>query len=729
MTHTEVYIDKCSYRLGHRVGKGGEGVVFALGDDKKYAVKIYTASDGESKEEKIAAMVRAQLAGCAPLVAFPISIARSKNGAFVGFVMKLVSDHKPLHDLYSPGSRKQHFPQADYRYLVRSATNFARAVASVHKSQCVIGDINHSGVLVSPKATVSLIDADSFQFSESGQRFLCKVGVPEYTPPELQGKSLAGVLRTPNHDAFGMAVVIFQLLLMGRHPFVGTVRQGDIPPLHENIQHFRYVYAENRDVGMDQPPGTPSLTDFSPKIAALFDAAFSQPTSDRRPTAEQWVNALEAFEGTLEQCQDNQLHYVPRDASECSWCDMERQTGTFLFLPYVPRPELRVEGFDPGAGGFNLDHIWAKIESIRRTTSEPPSPQQVNLEITPSEQAKNARKAISAKNPIGYLILFAAIGALFTLPNLWIIWIGLAFWGFGLSQKSEKINPQPFVSAFINAETRWIQAVDEWHRRIGYNDFLALDKELTAARDAYKALGEEERSFRSKYQNERRDRQLRAFLDQFDIQHGSIHGMGPSKQTTLASYGIDTAADVVKARLLNVPGFGEVNSRGLLDWRAKLEKRFVYQAQENNTDRQEIARICSALDAKAVPLRRKLSVGPQNLELLANRIKQAKSITDPVLSQVQRQREQAKCDLAFLTIPVPHIPQARTPPAQIQPRQSAVQSATYRPSSQPSTSTSSQKCPRCGNAMVKRLAKRGRNAGGYFWGCSRYPRCKGTRSI
>lgn len=36
-------------------------------------------------------------------------------------------------------------------------------------------------------------------------------------------------------------------------------------------------------------------------------------------------------------------------------------------------------------------------------------------------------------------------------------------------------------------------------------------------------------------------------------------------------------------------------------------------------------------------------------------------------------------------------------------------------------------CPKSGSAMVKRTARRGANAGGRFWGCSTYPRCKGTR--
>jgi|APLak6261699311_1056244.scaffolds.fasta_scaffold00073_69 restriction system protein len=34
-------------------------------------------------------------------------------------------------------------------------------------------------------------------------------------------------------------------------------------------------------------------------------------------------------------------------------------------------------------------------------------------------------------------------------------------------------------------------------------------------------------------------------------------------------------------------------------------------------------------------------------------------------------------------------------------------------------------CPKCGSDMVKRIAKRGENAGNMFFGCSRYPDCKG----
>ena len=38
-------------------------------------------------------------------------------------------------------------------------------------------------------------------------------------------------------------------------------------------------------------------------------------------------------------------------------------------------------------------------------------------------------------------------------------------------------------------------------------------------------------------------------------------------------------------------------------------------------------------------------------------------------------------------------------------------------------------CPKCGATMVLRTAKKGNNAGGQFYGCSRFPQCKGIRQI
>lgn len=38
-------------------------------------------------------------------------------------------------------------------------------------------------------------------------------------------------------------------------------------------------------------------------------------------------------------------------------------------------------------------------------------------------------------------------------------------------------------------------------------------------------------------------------------------------------------------------------------------------------------------------------------------------------------------------------------------------------------------CPHCGSSMVKRTARKGGNAGGEFWGCSKFPTCRGVRQL
>lgn len=47
----------------------------------------------------------------------------------------------------------------------------------------------------------------------------------------------------------------------------------------------------------------------------------------------------------------------------------------------------------------------------------------------------------------------------------------------------------------------------------------------------------------------------------------------------------------------------------------------------------------------------------------------------------------------------------------------------------PSSNFTAPGCPRCGSPMVRREAKRGANVGRAFYGCSRYPVCRGTVPI
>lgn len=60
---------------------------------------------------------------------------------------------------------------------------------------------------------------------------------------------------------------------------------------------------------------------------------------------------------------------------------------------------------------------------------------------------------------------------------------------------------------------------------------------------------------------------------------------------------------------------------------------------------------------------------------------------------------------------------------------SAKYSDSLPPPELPATAMVTPHCPHCGDRMVKRVAKKGVNAGNVFWGCTGFPRCRGVRSV
>ncbi len=142
------------------LGKGGEGTIFHVEGEVDLAAKIYTDGRHLDREKKIKGMISQELHKRSKLVAFPIDTLMGDTGEFVGFLMRKIVGGKPTHELYAPGSRKVEFPQADFKFLALTATNVARSIAELHQNtNCAIGDINHSGILVGQRAIVTLIGA------------------------------------------------------------------------------------------------------------------------------------------------------------------------------------------------------------------------------------------------------------------------------------------------------------------------------------------------------------------------------------------------------------------------------------------------------------------------------------------------------------------------------------------------------------------------------------------
>ena len=133
-----------------------------------------------------------------------------------------------------------------------------------------------------------------------------------------------------------------------------------------------------------------------------------------------------------------------------------------------------------------------------------------------------------------------------------------------------------------------------------------------------------------------------------------ISGIGQAKEAALASYGIETAADVEIGKVLGVPGFGPVNSRPLIEWRDGLAKKFNYDPNPNAVDQAVLGKIRAETTRKAAQLRQALTSGAKELWKAVHTCEQMRKNPDPLLSRLAAARVQIKADFAFLGIPRRH---------------------------------------------------------------------------
>jgi len=227
--------------LGRCLGQGGEGAVYSVPMWPRSVAKIYARRPDELTGRKLGAMVELGTEELASFAAWPQGLLLDpRTRKAVGFLMPRVDGHREIHALYGPTARKTAFPDASWAFLLRAARNLAAAFDAVHRHGHVIGDVNEGNVVVSRKATVRLIDCDSFQVTHRGHTYPCRVGVPLFTPPELQGQRLDSVQRTHDHDRFGLAVLVFHLLFVGRQgATLGCPPRGAGPPAPPFAAHRR----------------------------------------------------------------------------------------------------------------------------------------------------------------------------------------------------------------------------------------------------------------------------------------------------------------------------------------------------------------------------------------------------------------------------------------------------------------------------------------------------------
>ncbi len=636
--------------LGKTLGRGGEGAVFEITGRPGFVAKVYHQPISADKALKLEGMARQAHPSLLEIAAWPVDILRpGPDQPVQGFIMPKVNGYREIHSLYGPSHRKRAFPQADWSFLVHAARNLASAFEAIHARGHVIGDVNPGNVVVSAQALVKLIDCDSFQINAGDRLFLCDVGVPQFTAPELQGRPFHGLRRTPEHDAFSLALLCFHLLFMGRHPFAGRYRgKGDMP-IERAIREYRFAFSQHAATRqMEPPPHTLPFAVLPRPVVHLFERAFAPPSQalGSRPSAHDWLLALEQLKQDLQTCHQNGLHKFSSHLSACPWCTLEHASGTTFF---ISSKQVTVASEVATDHDFDLDQVWNRILAVAPPPDEPMPAPAFQLPMTPTPLSEPLQRTRRLNLLKAALIAGVALTATVTRPRLSWLWLPLAAAAWSLSRDGAlRREYQRRRLALMNARQEWIALQETWREQATARLFARKLQDLQALRSRYQNLNNDYQQDLQRLEADQQRAQLQKFLESHFIDAAQIPGLLTTDRMALESYGIETAADVTPDALHTIPGFGQRLGRqraaALLNWRKDLEKQFRYDPRQP-LNPAAVTPLRQHYIQQRQSLERELLTGPDELNKIKTDILRQRAQINMALIRQAAQEIQAQTDM------------------------------------------------------------------------------------
>jgi DNA-binding helix-hairpin-helix protein with protein kinase domain len=611
------------------MGRGGEGAVFEIEGQPTQVAKFYHKRPlPDDQLAKLQAMVACWSTALETISAWPRALLFDPSSRKpCGIVMTKMEGAHPLHDLYGTTNRKRHFEGVGWHHLVLAARNTAAAFHTMHSAGVIVGDVNQGNLLVDKQMCVRMIDCDSFQITNGDKVYHCPVGTPHFTPPELQSLRLREITRTENHDRFGMAILIFHLLFVGRHPFAGRYQgPGDLS-IEKAIAERRFAFSRDKSQTLvDPPPASLLLEDLPPALAELFEAAFRRDADGAlRPGPMDWVRELEALMRQRKTCKFDAMHVFSAELDECPWCRIEDAGG----------PSFFVAG---GASTVSADRLAVLDEKIlklrdvafpeltRRLIAVPHMPPLRPLAQRASLSRADANIALLMATWLAILLsaVFGGAAGLTAIQSLAVLAGGAAlsllFAGLLIAGKSARARRKT-ADDFKN----WLDKAEEALEQRGQliaQQHGQREAAFQRSADELKNALEQYRTADTNLQNvlvQHREAQKADFLRCYLIRdyYRKIPGLSPSQVIMLESFGVESANELERLRLYGIPSIDGELVIELMHWRTEVERGFTFNPEYGIT----LADVGAAREAAVrrfkISQARRILTGSKQLETLA----------------------------------------------------------------------------------------------------------------
>jgi DNA-binding helix-hairpin-helix protein with protein kinase domain len=569
-------------------------------------------------------------------------VFEAQSGEPRGLLMPLISSARGLHELYGTVSRRKHFPEAYWQHMVLAARNTAAAFATLHEAGIVVGDVNQGNLLVDHLMCVRFIDCDSFQIGASDAVFKCPVGTPHFTPPELQSIKLDSVVRTPDHDGFGLAVLIFHLLFVGRHPFAGRVQGPSDLTIETAISQRLFAYSKKLSGNLVAPPPCSLMLDDIPaSLATLFEAAFrgKDVSNGQRPPARLWAEELERLLRAERRCDLDLSHVHWKQLQNCPWCRIETQGGPSYFLAYN-----------------RAETIWEdRVAELERAIGQLPwticphiDPKSVVIPRLPEHIPPRSRLPLRRLDVVAWVAMASIACAVLCIVSPWLLFVaGLSAMGaggfLGLDRSGRHLRQQ------VSTLRRELASLETRMRAAGGRLILeseSLGRQFNAAfAPLYKSIRqfylqgdellERARETASQALQQRRAEYLQQYLVRDRV--GVLPGLTRDKGLMLQRYGIETAYDIDPHMLHGIPNVNATLQMELVIWRNQIEENLASQPRaigpvlDSPQQRAALIREFKAFQAQRVLLEAKQT--KSKAQKLHTDLAHARSVFDLLVSQ------------------------------------------------------------------------------------------------
>jgi len=371
-------VNHCDLRLSELLGEGANAKVYRekIGS-RIYAVKVYT-DQAAFNLEKLNFMIFNPPADLYfedagkryPLYAWPVSLVKNLEegyfGTDIGYVMPLIdkTESKTLEYFYDYNLSKQLKTSINkaLSLKIEILKNLSDAIATLHTLGHKFVDLKPQNIGVYEGTNiVSLLDCDGYEinYPSSGKKFSSTMVSPDYIAPEISGAKLEDIIVGKDQDNYALAVIIFQMLNNGIHPFQGVITD---PNIHittndEAAVLGLYAYGGQQSIKIIPKPQSVHST-FLPTTRLLFDRAFLRKTN--RPSAQEWgIHFADIIQNKiLVRCPD-----YPSDAAHIRFKEMPCPACTLNYINSSPSkkagPEIHasISSFDDIAKDYNQPPI------------------------------------------------------------------------------------------------------------------------------------------------------------------------------------------------------------------------------------------------------------------------------------------------------------------------------------------------------------------------------------